>query len=82
MDRLRTFYEIAKENDRKFIINVSDAPYLEYLSKDLVTAKTQMVAAANPHASRAGLEVLRQGGSALDAAIAVQMVLNVVEPQS
>jgi gamma-glutamyltranspeptidase/glutathione hydrolase len=41
-----------------------------------------MVAAANPHASRAGLEVLRQGGSALDAAIAVQMVLNVVEPQS
>lgn len=47
-----------------------------------VTAKTQMVAAANPQASRAGLEVLRQGGSALDAAVAVQMVLNVVEPQS
>ncbi len=47
-----------------------------------VTAKTHMVAAANPHASRAGLEVLRRGGSALDAAVAVQMVLNVVEPQS
>jgi gamma-glutamyltranspeptidase/glutathione hydrolase len=41
-----------------------------------------MVAAANPHAARAGLEVLRAGGSALDAAIAVQMVLNLVEPQS
>jgi gamma-glutamyltranspeptidase/glutathione hydrolase len=35
-----------------------------------------MVSAANPHASRAGLDVLRQGGGALDAAIAVQMVLN------
>ena len=41
-----------------------------------------MVAAANPHAARAGLEMLRAGGSALDAAIAVQLVLNLVEPQS
>jgi gamma-glutamyltranspeptidase/glutathione hydrolase len=41
-----------------------------------------MVAAANPHAARAGAEILRAGGSALDAAIAVQMVLNLVEPQS
>ncbi len=47
-----------------------------------VTAKTQMIAAANPLASRAGLDILRQGGSALDAAVAVQMVLNAVEPQS
>jgi gamma-glutamyltranspeptidase/glutathione hydrolase len=41
-----------------------------------------MVAAANPHAARAGIEILRAGGSAVDAAIAVQMVLNLVEPQS
>ena len=41
-----------------------------------------MVAAANPHAARAGVEILRAGGSALDAAIAAQMVLNLVEPQS
>lgn len=44
--------------------------------------KTGMVAAANPHATEAGLEILRQGGSAVDAAIAVQATLGLVEPQS
>jgi gamma-glutamyltranspeptidase/glutathione hydrolase len=47
-----------------------------------VAAKRHMVAAANPLATEAGLAILRAGGSALDAAIAVQMVLNLVEPQS
>jgi gamma-glutamyltranspeptidase / glutathione hydrolase len=41
-----------------------------------------MVAAANPHAVEAGLEALRAGGDAIDAAIAVQSVLGLVEPQS
>ena len=41
-----------------------------------------MVAAANPYAVQAGLEVLSAGGSAVDAAIAVQAVLGLVEPQS
>src|SRR5213596_2305630 len=41
-----------------------------------------MIAAANPFASRAGLEILRKGGSAVDAAIAAQMVLTLVEPES
>lgn len=41
-----------------------------------------MVAAANPLATGAGYQVLRAGGSAVDAAIAVQMVLTLVEPQS
>jgi len=44
--------------------------------------KRQAVAAANPLATDAGHQVLRAGGSALDAAIAVQMVLGLVEPQS
>ena len=42
----------------------------------------QAVAAANPLATNAGHQVLRAGGSALDAAIAVQLVLGLVEPQS
>jgi gamma-glutamyltranspeptidase/glutathione hydrolase len=41
-----------------------------------------MVAAANPLAVEAGLAVLRRGGSAVDAAVAVQAVLGLVEPQS
>jgi len=44
--------------------------------------RRQAVAAANPLATDAGLQVLRAGGSALDAAIAVQLVLGLVEPQS
>jgi len=41
-----------------------------------------MVAAANPLAVDAGLDVLRAGGTAMDAAVAVQAVLGLVEPQS
>ena len=46
------------------------------------TASRFMVAAANPLATEAGYQTLKIGGSALDAAIAVQMVLTLVEPQS
>jgi gamma-glutamyltranspeptidase/glutathione hydrolase len=46
------------------------------------TGKQWMVAAANPHAVQAGAEILEAGGSALDAAIAVNLVLGLVEPQS
>jgi len=47
-----------------------------------VRAEQQLVVAANPHATEAGIRILRQGGSAVDAAIAVQLVLSLVEPQS
>ena len=57
-------------------------PASGYRAKNLVSAKTYMVITANPYASRAGCEVLKKGGSAVDAAVAVQMVLGLVEPQS
>ncbi len=44
--------------------------------------QTFAVAAANPLATDAGYQILQAGGSAIDAAIAVQMVLTLVEPQS
>jgi len=51
---------------------------------DLITqhAERHMAAAANPLAAEAGREMLRKGGSAIDAAIAMQAVLTLVEPQS
>jgi len=45
-------------------------------------ANAAMISAANPHATRAGRDILAAGGSAIDAAIAAQMVLGLVEPQS
>lgn len=53
-----------------------------FAPKPLATARRHMVAAANPLAVDAGLAMLAAGGSAADAAIATQLVLNVVEPQS
>ncbi|GAW95147.1 MULTISPECIES: gamma-glutamyltransferase [Colwellia] len=50
--------------------------------KKAVSAKQYMVVAANPYASQAGVDMLAQGGSAVDAAIAAQLVLSLVEPQS
>lgn len=47
-----------------------------------IWSKGAMVSAADPRAVEAGLEVLRQGGHAVDAAIAVHTVLGLVEPQS
>src|SRR5262245_30058967 len=47
-----------------------------------VVGTRHMVAAAHALAAAAGRDILRQGGSAVDAAIAIQMVLTLVEPQS
>src|SRR5271170_3843433 len=53
-----------------------------WIDKQPVASKHFMVAAANPLATEAGYRILKAGGSAVDAAIAVQLVLNLVEPQS
>lgn len=52
------------------------------IAKHAVVVTRDMVAAANPLAAQAGREILATGGSAADAAVAVQLVLNLVEPRN
>lgn len=47
-----------------------------------VQGRKWMIAAANPHAAEAGANILRAGGNAIDAMVAVQTTLGLVEPQS
>ena len=66
-------------------LNLGPQVLAAYAARDAgqpVEAQSFMVAAANPHAVLAGTEVLRAGGSAADALVAVQAVLGLVEPQS
>ncbi|MBO6539301.1 MAG: gamma-glutamyltransferase [Rhizobiaceae bacterium] len=51
-------------------------------ARQIVRAERQMVSAAHPLAAQAGADILRAGGSAADALVAVQTVLGLVEPQS
>ena len=53
-----------------------------HMSQGLVREGQELIAVANPHAANLGAAILRAGGSALDAAITAQLVLNLVEPQS
>jgi gamma-glutamyltranspeptidase/glutathione hydrolase len=66
------------------IAQVTKAPEAETgrTAKSLGTAKRYMIAAANPLAADAGRQILAAGGSAIDAMIATQLVLGLVEPQS
>lgn len=53
-----------------------------YRDKTTLAAERFMIVAANPLAARAGYEALKDGGGAVDAMVAAQMVLGLVEPQS
>jgi len=63
---------------------VIDGPEIAtgFASKPVVFARSIMAVTAHPLASRAACDVLAAGGSAVDAAVTAQMVLNLVEPQS
>jgi len=52
------------------------------LTQKQISARHQLVVTAHPLATQAGYKVLQQGGSAADAAVAVQAMLTLVEPQS
>jgi gamma-glutamyltranspeptidase/glutathione hydrolase len=51
-------------------------------SRSVVTAKKGMACTSDPRATQAAIEILKKGGSAVDAAIAANAVLGVVEPMS
>ncbi len=72
-------------SSRAGISAISEAVATSLAAKEAgqpVEAENWMIAAANPYAVEAGAAVLRQGGTAADAMVAVQVVLGLVEPQS
>jgi gamma-glutamyltranspeptidase / glutathione hydrolase len=57
-------------------------PFTDYKSQKSVIADKAVVAAAHPLATKVGLDIIKQGGNAIDAAIAVQLALAVVYPRA
>lgn len=74
--------EAAVDSGTLSISEEVDASFAARNAGQPVEAQNWMISAANPLAVSAGAEILRNGGSAADAMVAVQVVLGLVEPQS
>ncbi len=76
-----SFHEYAVLGNEKFI---DPEPYFSKTNKNDKSLKTKrfLVVTANDYATKIGYEILEQGGTVFDAAVAIQLVLGLVEPQS
>lgn len=64
------------------ILSCKQAPQFPYVIEKTAVSGNGMVVSAHPLATQAGVQILKQGGSAVDAAIAVQLALAVVYPRA
>ena len=69
---------VSATSSTNTVSNEPETDISQHISKEI----SGMVVTANPHATDAGVAILEAGGSAVDAAIAIQSVLSLVEPQS
>lgn len=60
----------------------SAKPFTDYKAQKTVIADKAVVSAAHPLATKVGLDIIKQGGNAIDAAVAVQLALAVVYPRA